>query len=55
MNVLEKLDARIKRLRQEPLGFRPAQDDECALLEQCAARIRELESIAAQDKAWKNV
>ena len=43
MNVLEKLEKRIKTLKQEPLGFQPSREDECKLLELAAARIRELE------------
>ena len=46
MTVLEKLERKIKRLKQEPLGFRPEMDDLVALLELADLRIRELEDRA---------
>lgn len=43
MNVLEKLEARIKVLSQDNLSFKPAKEDEYLLLLQVRDRLRILE------------
>src|SRR5262245_53833774 len=53
MDLIAKLDRRIKQLSQEPLGFRPALDDEHKLLveikKELMLRQRQIDAVHAHD------